>query len=169
MNYINNMNTNYIDAQDLVMNNENGIYSGGFSVNSILMKSGISPIVTLNKEQDPSQYGGNKVSDIFNDLVVPNWAFYQNSKMIGGARYKNKNIDSDSESDSDSDVESDMEDDTIPDNLHEKLLGIVTYQESVKQKNKKPTTKKDRKVTSKKNITKKILKSASSSSSTPKK
>ena len=154
MNYINNM--NYLDREDLVFynNNEEGIHSGGFSVNSLLMKTGISPIVTLNKEPGSSaQYGGDKVSDIFNDLVVPNWAFYQPIKMTGGKHNVTSNSNNDN---SDKD---DEDDDTIDDNLHEELLNIVKHQESIKQKNNKLLTKKARKVTSvnknKNNITKK--------------
>ena len=64
----------YIGAGELVFNTdkEAGIYSGGFSVNSAMMKAGLSPILTVNK---PLQSGGSsKVSDLFNDLVIPNWA-----------------------------------------------------------------------------------------------
>ena len=39
-----------IDGEDLVFysGSDNQIYSGGFSVNSIMMKSGFSPFTTLN-------------------------------------------------------------------------------------------------------------------------
>ena len=76
----------YIGANELVYNTnqEEGVYSGGFSVNSIMMKAGMSPIMTLN-----SQSGGsfNKVSDLFESLVVPNWALSYNNRM-GGGEYK---------------------------------------------------------------------------------
>ena len=57
-----------IGANEMVFNNDtvNGIHTGGFSVNSIMMKNGISPIMTINKEQTG---GSNLVSDIFNNLV----------------------------------------------------------------------------------------------------
>ena len=82
----------YIDANDLVFMNDkiNGIHTGGFSVNSIMMKNGISPIMTINDEQTGGS--SNLVSDIFNNLVVPNWVLSYN--MTGG-KYK----DSDSEKD----------------------------------------------------------------------
>ena len=43
----------YIGASELVFNNdiEGGIHSGGFSVNSIMLKNGMSPIMTFNTEQ----------------------------------------------------------------------------------------------------------------------
>ena len=72
-----------MNASDLIFNNENnnGITGGGFSVKSIMMKSGLSPIMTLNNGD--IQIGGMKnVSDIFNHLVVPNWAF--SNSLIGG-------------------------------------------------------------------------------------
>ena len=107
----------YMGADELVFNTDKevGIYSGGFSVNSIMMKSGLSPILTVNT---PLQSGGaSKVSDLFNDLVIPNWALSYN--MMGG-EYKDESSDSDSNSDSNSDSDSDIDDD-----LHDKLLDLV--------------------------------------------
>ena len=42
----------YLDGNDLVFygGSDNQIYSGGFSVNSIMMKSGISPFTTSGYE-----------------------------------------------------------------------------------------------------------------------
>ena len=104
----------YIGPDELVFNNnrEGGIHSGGFSVNSIMMKSGMSPIMTFNTEQFGGNY--NKVSDLFNDLVVPNWALSYNNR-IGGSKYKEvEHNDSDS-----------SDDDIIDDDLHDKLLELV--------------------------------------------
>jgi hypothetical protein len=120
----------YIGANELVYNtdNENGVYSGGFSVNSVLMKAGMSPIMTLN-----TQTGGtNKVSDLFESLVIPNWALSYNDKMIGG-EYKEK-------------LEKEESDDEIDDDLHDKLLGLVREHESklTSQTNKKRKTRKPR-------------------------
>jgi hypothetical protein len=101
----------YIGANELVFNTdkEAGVYSGGFSINSIMMKSGLSPILTVNK---PLQSGGSsQVSDLFKDLVIPNWAL---SYSMRGGEYKDDISDSDSEYDDD-----------IGDDLHDKLLGLV--------------------------------------------
>ena len=101
----------YIGANELVFNTdkEAGIHSGGFSVNSTMMKAGLSPILTVNQ---PLQSGGSsKVSDLFNDLVIPNWAL---SYSIRGGEYKDDTSDSDSEYGDD-----------IADDLHDKLLGLV--------------------------------------------
>ena len=100
-------NIDYIGANELLFNTdkEAGIYSGGFSINSIMMKSGLSPILTVNK---PLQSGGaSQVSDLFKDLVIPNWALSYNMR---GGEYKDESSDSESE---------------IDDDLHDKLLGLV--------------------------------------------
>jgi len=122
----------YIGADELVFNTdkEAGIYSGGFSVNSIMMKAGLSPILTVNK---PLQSGGaSKVSDLFNDLVIPNWAL--SYSMIGG-EYKDETSDSDSGTDSDSDID---------DDLHDKLLDLVKEHDIKTAQAKKKKTRKQR-------------------------
>lgn len=104
----------YIGADELVFNanKELGVYSGGFSVDSVMLKAGLSPIMTINNS---IQTGGtDKVSDLFQDLVIPNWALSYNNKIIGG-EYK------ESDSDSDSDID---------DDLHDKLIGLVKEHES---------------------------------------
>lgn len=102
----------YIGADELVFNSDNneGIYSGGFNVKSIMMKAGMSPIMTINDEQLGG--GGEKVSDLFNNLVVPNWVLSYNNRIVGG-KYHEKNHDTDSE------------DEYIDDDLHDKLLDLV--------------------------------------------
>ena len=91
---------------------------GGFSVNSLMMKAGISPIQTLNT----GIIGGdsNKVSDLFNNLVIPNWTLSYNSpdkvidtSMIGGnTKTKTK-------------PDTDDDDDVIHDDLFNKLFELV--------------------------------------------
>ena len=118
-----------IGANDLVYTNKDGIYSGGFNVQSIMMKGGISPIMTINNDE---QKGGStgKVSDMFSGLVVPAYAYYHN----GGSKskvssYKSHNSDND---------ESDSEDEVIDDDLHDKLLGLVReHDNKLKQEERK--------------------------------
>ena len=130
----------YIDANDLVFINDkiNGIHTGGFSVNSIMMKKGISPIMTINTEQTG---GSNLVSDIFNNLVVPNWSLSYN---MAGGKYK----DSDNDSDSD-------EDDVIDDDLHDKLLDLVQQHDIKSKQNNKKNTRKQKGASKKSGTTKK--------------
>jgi hypothetical protein len=128
----------YIGASELVFNNdiEGGIHSGGFSVNSIMMKNGMSPIMTINTEQTGGKF--DKVSDLFNDLVVPNWALSYNNRIVGGKYKEVEHNDSDSD------------DDVIEDDLHEKLLGLVKEHNNKSKSTKNKTTRKNKK-SSKKN------------------
>ena len=122
-------------ATDLIFNNDpnEGIFTGGFSIKNIMIKSGISPIMTINNEQHG---GSDKVSDLFNsNLVVPNWAFSHNIiNSQDGGKKKQNNFDSDNE-----------DDEVIEDELYDKLLGLVkTHENELKQKFKK--TKKNTRV-----------------------
>ena len=118
----------YIDGNDLVFygDSDKQIYSGGFSVNSIMMKSGISPFTTLNNMN--GQTGGN-VSDLFKDLVVPSWLVSQENKFSGGSKHM-KNLDGDSSGD----------DEIISDELYDKLIDLVTVDDK-EIKNKKKHTR----------------------------
>jgi hypothetical protein len=160
---------NYIDANEMVFNNdkENGIHSGGFSVNSIMMKGGMTPIRTLNTET--TQKGGmNNVSDIFNDLVVPNWALsyhnmyggmYEgmygemnegmygemNEGMYGGMN--KKKLSEDKKHDND-------DDDIINDDIHDRLLDLVKDYDKNGKERKKGGSRKTKLSNSKKTSTK---------------
>jgi len=101
------------------------IYTGGFNVNSILMKQGISPIMTLNK---PNQSGGS-VSDIFNNLAVPNWALSYNKQQGGNKDGRRMDDEEDTE--------------VISDDLHDKLLNMIKV-ENIKSKKGKPKTHKNK-------------------------
>ena len=131
-----------IDGNDLVFysGDDRQIYSGGFSVNSVMMKSGISPFSTLNKIN--GQTGGN-VSDLFKDLVVPSWLISHENKFVGG---KNRdNVYSDDDDDSDNEI--------ISDDLHDKLIDLVTVSDA-EIKNRKKHTKRFKNKIVKNKITK---------------
>lgn len=134
----------YIGSDELVFNNdkENGIHSGGFSVKSIMMKAGMSPIMTLN---NMTQFGGktDKVSDLFDNLVIPNWTLTYNDSNYGGSHKDTKQNKIDNNSDS--------EDDVIDDDLHDKLLTLVKeYEIKNNTKSKKKVTRKYKNTTNKK-------------------
>jgi len=131
------MNNNYIGPNELVYSNDNGIHSGGFNINSIMMKNGLSPIMTLNSNtsrSDLMQQGGSgnsitNVSDLFSNLVIPNWNLSYNYKHGGSFVERNNKYD---------------DDDIIEDELHDKLLNLVKVHEdemkelsSVKKKSRK--------------------------------
>ena len=135
----------YIGGDELIFYTDNNeIYSGGFNVNSIMMKSGIPPFSTLNK--DNNQTGGN-VSDLFKDLVVPSWLLSQGNIFngVGGGSNKNNNQDSDSDAD------------IIDDDLHNKLLDLVSVSDAEIKNKKKITRRFKGKVNSKNKITKKKI------------
>ena len=129
-----NLNTDmgYINHEDLVFSPDpKNIQSGGFSVSSILMKSGISPIMTMNTNTIGQSGGSNKVSDLFQNLAVPNWATIYNMQ---GGEYKEVDKKKHNNEDSDSDID---------DDLHEKLLDLVKeHDNKIKKKNKRLTKKK---------------------------
>jgi len=108
----------YIGADELVFNanKELGVYSGGFSVDSVMLKAGLSPIMTINNSIQTG--GADKVSDLFQNLVIPNWALSYNNKIIGGNINKGNVEDSEDS------------DDDIDDDLHDKLIGLVKEHES---------------------------------------
>lgn len=81
-----------ISADDLVFytDGDKGIYSGGYSIDSILMKSGMSPIMSIqgggNEGEGGSIGGGGGPFSLFSDLVVPNWALAaQPMRTVGGS------------------------------------------------------------------------------------
>jgi hypothetical protein len=104
-----NMNEANIGGNEMVFSiNSGGACSGGFNVNSIMMKSGMSPITTLQ-----SQSGGDNVSDLFGgNLVIPSWLLSYTT-MNGGGGNKGKHKDDDSD------------DECIDDKLYETLLDLV--------------------------------------------
>jgi hypothetical protein len=108
-----------MDASDMIFSDENNtIISGGFNVNSIMLKMGLSPLVTLN-----NQSGGANVSNMFDGIVVPNWAFtHDMTKSI----YK-------------PDIEPEVDDDVLHDDIYDKLLDLVTHYD--KKHHKKQTKK----------------------------
>jgi len=148
-------NINYIEADDLLFSgdNNNNVYSGGFNVKSIMMKAGMSPIMTINNEM----VGGgstNKVSDLFDSLVIPSWALSYNNRIVGqdrigqdrigqdrigqdriGGNKNKKNYDSDDENAED-----------IDDDLHDKLLNLVREHDSkIAKMNERKAAKRTRK------------------------
>ena len=121
-----------IDGDDLVFysGSDRQIYSGGFSVNSIMMKTGFSPFTTLNnintQTGDNTQQTGGNVSDLFKDLVVPSWLLSQENKF-GGSKHTKYDEDSEDE-------------EIISDELYDKLIDLVTVSDS-EIKNKKKHTR----------------------------
>ena len=134
-----------MDATDMVFNydndnNNNGITSGGFSVNSIMLKMGLSPLATLNK-----QSGGANVSDIFDGIVIPNWAFTHDMTSVAKSIY-NPDIETAKETDVD-------DNEVLHDDIYDKLLDFVTHYD---KKHPKKLTKKNKLKKGSKNTRKNI-------------
>jgi hypothetical protein len=109
------MNETHIGGDEMVFSmNGGGACSGGFKVNSLMMKAGLSPITTLQ-----SQTGGENVSDLFGsgNLVIPSWLLSY-STMHGGNAAENK----DARHNDDKDDESD---EYVDDDLYNSLLSLV--------------------------------------------
>lgn len=139
----------YISHEELVFNPEKDIQSGGFSVSSIMMKAGISPIMTMNVNTDSlvQNGGSNKVSDLFQNLAVPNWATMYTMK---GGEYKEQEQEKEKRKGKEGDSDSDSD---IDDDLHDKLLDLVKEHENLTKKKNNKSKRTDKK--EKKNITKK--------------
>ena len=127
-----------LDGEDMLFYKENGqIVGGGYGVNNILMKQGLSPLITLNS----SVGGSEKVSDLFGNLVIPNLFLSYDYKRGGG------NIEGNIE---DEDEDEDEDDNVIQEDLHQKLLNLVkkggenTFKKT--KKSKKSTSKKTKKL-----------------------
>ena len=116
-----------MDASDMIFSDENNkIKSGGFSVNSIMLKMGLSPLVTLN-----NQSGGANVSDMFDGLVIPNWAFTHDMTAVAKTIYN-------------PDIDVDVDDEIVHDDIYDKLLDLVAHYDKKhhkKQSNKIKKTK----------------------------
>ena len=103
------------ESSDIVFNtNENGdVTAGGFSVNSCLLKSGLSPIATMNGS---SQKGGS-VSGIFNNLAVPAGLLYMQQSLASSFPSDNGN-------------------ETVSDALYDKLFNLATDKPKIRKKKK---------------------------------
>jgi len=104
-----------LKSDDLVFNTDkNGnITAGGFSVDSCLLKSGVSPITTIN---NGSQKGGS-VSEIFKNLAVPAGLLYMQQSLATS-------------------YSSGDGDEIISDTLYDKLLNLATDKPKVQKKKK---------------------------------
>ena len=114
----------YIEPFEFVFTNDQkgGINTGGITVNSVMLKTGISPIMTLNNNGNQT---GGKVSDLFDNMVVPNWAFKHENFKHSLIDERNKHNDDDSDEDS-----------VINGELHDKLLGLIEEDDKKIKKNK---------------------------------
>ena len=129
-----------IGVNDLIFQMSGGkIYSGGFTINSRLLKGGIAPITTFNNSSDSEEpdgvFGGS------GSYIIPPFFFIPPTETQHGGKPKNTY-----------NYEEDHESEIISDDLHDKLLQLA----EAKMNRKKGTARLQRK--SSKRQTKKQLK-----------
>ena len=134
--------TTIFKGEDLIFYKNNGkITSGGYDVESHMLKNGISPMRTLNLEQN-EQDGGNlqkekkekkekKVSNGFENLAVPAGLYYI-SQTQTKSKHKEQQIH-------------DKEHTPLSDDIFDKLYEMIEYNDKNKRKTKKQNFNIDKK------------------------
>ena len=127
----------FVTADDLILYKEGDkIYSGGFQVNSILLKQGYPAM----QRAGASLYSGStsnsvsdKVSDLFSDFAVPSGLLYLPNKNTGISNEKTQEIID--------------EDDYVTDDIYDTLMDLAAVKKggTKKRKVRKGGTKKNRK------------------------
>jgi len=127
------------DAEFIYYTDTDGcINSGGFCIKSIMLKNKISPVITLNKPYY-EQNQINKVSDIFDDLVVPNWAYLQPRNVMNNADYNG--ITSLNRNNKCINNYEDENDEIIDDYLYNQLIELVKEVDTLKKQKKNESRK----------------------------
>jgi hypothetical protein len=138
-------------ADDFVLYKEGGnIMSGGYSINSIFLKNGVSPMQTVNfrrkglesnsLESDSKEKDGknekphsSKISSLFEDLVIPAGLYFNNTKLFPENKIP---------------FEEYKEHTMLPDDIFDKLFKMVEYEPNLSKTNKQNKYKKTKKGTS---------------------
>ena len=120
----------YFTGEDLVFYKENDkIMSGGYSSDSILLKEGFSPMMTLNESYLASGGKKERVSNLFENLAVPAGLFY--IPQTSGVKHNNEyNYDEE------------CEHFVLSDDIHEQLFKLIEVDKKKKQGTKKNTSHK---------------------------
>jgi len=127
------------DAEFIYYTDTDGcINSGGFCIKSIMLKNKISPVMTLNKPYY-EQNQINKVSDIFDDLVVPNWTYLQPRNVMNNADYNG--ITSLNRNNKCINNYEDENDEIIDDYLYNQLIELVKEVDTLKKQKKNESRK----------------------------
>ena len=124
--------TTILKNNDLIFYKNDGgnIMSGGYDVESHMLQNGISPMRTLNFEQN-EQNGGKekkekketKISNGFENLAVPAGLYYISQPQSKG-NYKEQNSYN-------------KEHTALPDDIFDKLYEMIEYADKKKRKTKK--------------------------------
>lgn len=105
------------------------IMSGGYSLNSIFLRNGISPMQTFNKgkgleskKDNERETKDDKVSSLFDDLAIPVGLFLNNSKLFSKNKIPYEQYD---------------EHTMLSDDIFDKLFKMVEYEPKKTSKTKK--------------------------------
>jgi hypothetical protein len=121
--------TTIFQGNDLIFykNGEGNIMSGGYDVESHMLRNGISPMRTLNLEQDggKEKKGKNeeKVSNGFENLAVPAGLYYITQPQSKTKHKEQHNYD--------------KEHTPLSDDIFDKLYEMIEYNDKNKRKTKK--------------------------------
>lgn len=129
-----------LSANDLIFYKEGGnIMSGGYNLNSIFLKNGVSPMQTVNirkkglesnsesSNKDSSNKDGkndkshsSNISSLFEDLAIPAGIYFNNTKLFSENKIPFKEYE---------------EHTMLPDDIFDKLFKMVEYEPSLKANN----------------------------------
>lgn len=131
------INENVFEGNEFVFTKSGDEFvGGGYKVDSIFMKNGISPITTFNQPNDVSSdvdeiLKGGKVSSPFENLAVPAGLFYINQKIPKRdekyINYENHKM--------------------LPDDIFDKLFSLVEVNKKPRKQTRKHTNKTSKKKT----------------------
>jgi hypothetical protein len=122
----------FVTADDLILYKEGDkIYSGGFQVNSILLKQGYPAIQRAGTSLNS---GTDQVSDLFADFAVPSGLLYLPNKNTGISNENNQEVIMD-------------DDDYVTDDIYNTLMDLASVKKGGTKKRvvRKGGTRKNRK------------------------
>lgn len=128
-----------LTADDFVLyKNAENMMSGGYKLNSIFLKNGVSPMQTVNfrkntletnlesDSKESSSKKDNSISSLFEDLAIPAGLFFNNAKLFSENKIPYQPYE---------------EHTMLPDDIFDKLFKMVEYEPSIKQNKYKKTRK----------------------------
>jgi hypothetical protein len=127
-----------LTADDFILyKNAENMMSGGYKLNSIFLKNGVSPMQTVNfrkntletnLESDSKEAKGkNNISSLFEDLAIPAGLFFNNAKLFSENKIP---------------FEPYKEHSVLPDDIFDKLFKMVEYDATAIKANKYKKTRK---------------------------
>ena len=124
-----------MDHDDFVLYQQGGeIISGGYSINSLFLKQGMSPMKSFNNNLNDNLNGGagaaknNDVSSSLDSFAIPAGLFYINQKK------NKKHEEKEEEEEKKKKNEFNKQHNMLPDDIYDKLFELIQYNKKPKQK-----------------------------------